>query len=114
MIVRKDGTVEEARTQGSLVGVLPTVHANTAVVHLEPGESCLLYTDGITEARGGPLGDAYFGEQRLKDILAECAGIPSEAIVERVQMLATQWIGDNHHDDIAVVAITAPRHQEAR
>jgi serine phosphatase RsbU (regulator of sigma subunit) len=114
LIVRKDGTVEEARTQGSLVGVLPTVHANTAVVHLEPGESCLLYTDGITEARGGPLGDVYFGEQRLKGILAECAGIPSEAIVERVQMLATQWIGDNHHDDIALVAITAPRHQEAR
>nr|WP_157233895.1 PP2C family protein-serine/threonine phosphatase [Kibdelosporangium phytohabitans] len=114
LIVRKDGTVEEAQTQGSLVGVLPTVHASTAVVHLEPGESCVLYTDGITEARGGPLGDTYFGEQRLKDVLAECAGIPSEAIVERVQMLAEQWIGDNHHDDIAVVAITAPRHREDR
>jgi serine phosphatase RsbU (regulator of sigma subunit) len=114
LIVRNNGTVEVARTQGTLVGVLPEVHANTAVVHLEPGESCLLYTDGITEARGGPLGDAYFGDQRLNDALAECAGIPSEAIVERVQMLAAQWIGDNQHDDIAVVAITAPRHQEAR
>ncbi len=114
LIVRNNRSVEEARTQGSLVGVLPEVHANTAVVHLEPGESCVLYTDGITEARGGPLGDAFFGEERLASALAECAGIPSEAIVERVQMLATQWIGDNHHDDIAVVAISAPRHQDAR
>ncbi|GAB3886457.1 hypothetical protein GCM10029964_050780 [Kibdelosporangium lantanae] len=46
--------------------------------------------------------------------MAECAGIPGEAVVERIQMLATQWIGDNQHDDIAVVAITAPRQREPR
>ncbi|REH30653.1 serine phosphatase RsbU (regulator of sigma subunit) [Kutzneria buriramensis] len=114
LIVRNDGTVDEARTRGRLVGVLPTVHANTTVVRLAPGESCLLYTDGITEAKGGPLGEAYFGEQRLKDVLSECAGIPGEAIVERVHMLAAEWIGDNQHDDIAVLAITAPRHQDTR
>ncbi|GAA3430824.1 PP2C family protein-serine/threonine phosphatase [Kutzneria kofuensis] len=114
LIVCNDGTVTEARTRGCLVGVLPAVQANTAVVRLAPGESCLLYTDGITEAKGGPLGDAYFGERRLKDALAECAGLPSEAIVERVHMLAAEWIGDNQHDDIAVVAITAPRQQGTR
>ncbi|WP_042369918.1 PP2C family protein-serine/threonine phosphatase [Streptacidiphilus neutrinimicus] len=109
LIVRADGTVEEAATRGTLVGALPSVTAETVLTVLGPGETCLLYTDGLTEARGGPLGDEFFGEHRLQRALAECAGMPAEAIVERVQMLASQWIGSGHHDDMAAVAISAPR-----
>jgi hypothetical protein len=36
--------------------------------------------------------------------------MPAEAVVERVMVLARQWVGQEVHDDIAVVAITAPRH----
>jgi hypothetical protein len=50
-----------------------------------------------------------FGEQRLADALTECVGMPAEAVVERIPMLTTQWAGARTHDDIAVVAITAPR-----
>lgn len=109
LIVRNDGTVEEADTRGTLVGALPTVTARTVETVLAPGETCLLYTDGITEARGGPLGDELFGEDRLKRALAECARMPAEAVVERVQMLAAQWLGNGRHDDMAVMAITAPK-----
>ncbi|MEU2062537.1 GAF domain-containing SpoIIE family protein phosphatase [Streptomyces sp. NPDC013455] len=109
LIVRGDGTVEETATRGSLIGALPEVTAVTAEVTLRPGETCLLYTDGVTEARGGPLGDELYGEQRLKRVLAECAGMPAEAVVERVQMLTSQWVGAGSHDDIATLAIGAPR-----
>ncbi|MGC0409328.1 serine phosphatase RsbU (regulator of sigma subunit) [Streptomyces sp. SAI-195] len=109
LIVRRDGRVEEADTQGTLIGALPTINSRTAHVRLAPGETCLLYTDGVTEAKGGPLGDTMFGEQRLKRALAECAGIPAAAVVERVQMLTDEWLGAGRHDDIAVLAITAPR-----
>jgi hypothetical protein len=37
--------------------------------------------------------------------------MPADAVVERVQMLASQWIGRGTHDDMAVLAITAPRGQ---
>ncbi|MFE4050055.1 PP2C family protein-serine/threonine phosphatase [Streptomyces sp. YIM B13518] len=109
LIVRADGRVEESATHGTLVGALPSVTVRTAEEVLEPGETCLLYTDGITEARGGPLGDELFGERRLRQALVECAGMPGEAIVERVQMLAAQWLGGGGHDDMAVLAISAPR-----
>nr|WP_307865346.1 PP2C family protein-serine/threonine phosphatase [Streptomyces montanisoli] len=109
LIVRADGGVEEADTRGSLVGVLPRVTSRTVTADLAAGETCLLFTDGITEARGGPLGDELFGDGRLKSALAECAGLPAEAVVERIQMLASEWVGDRRHDDMAVVAITAPR-----
>ena len=107
LIVRNGGRVEQADTGGTLVGALPDIEARSFETTLAPGETCVLYTDGITEARGGPLGDHMFGEQRLASALAECAGAPAAAVVERVMMLATQWVGQQ--DDIAVVAITAPR-----
>ncbi|MFG2867194.1 PP2C family protein-serine/threonine phosphatase [Streptomyces sp. NPDC048338] len=109
LVVRTDGTVEEVTTRGTLVGALPAVEARTVETVLAPGDTCLLYTDGIVEARGGPLGDEFLGEHRLRRALAECAGMPVEAVVERLQMVAAQWLGDGRHDDMALVAISAPK-----
>jgi serine phosphatase RsbU (regulator of sigma subunit) len=109
LIVRDGGRVEEADTCGTLIGALPRIETQSYETSLAPGETCVLYTDGVTEARGGPLGDFMFGEERLAAALAECAGMPAAAVVERVMMLTTQWVGQQVHDDIAVVAITAPR-----
>jgi hypothetical protein len=109
LVVHTDGRVEEAPTRGTLIGVLPEISATTAELVLAPGETCLLYTDGVTEARGGPLGGVMFGEDRLRTELAECGGMPAEAVVERVAMLATQWCGHEPRDDIALLAIRAPR-----
>lgn len=109
LIIRADGTVHEADTRGTLIGALPAITAATVTESLAPGESCVLYTDGITEAKGGPMGDDLFGDERLKRALAGCVGMPAEGIVEHVQMLAAQWLGNRRHDDMAVVVISAPR-----
>ncbi|WP_428985186.1 SpoIIE family protein phosphatase [Streptomyces hundungensis] len=109
LIVRATGEVQEADTRGTLIGAMPDVHAETAELFLAPGETCVLYTDGFTEARGGPMGDALFGEERLRRVLSECAGLPAESIVERVQMVAAQWLGKGRHDDMAIVVVSAPR-----
>ncbi|MGG2461223.1 SpoIIE family protein phosphatase [Streptomyces sp. RGM 3693] len=109
LVVRADGSVAEVETLGNLVGVLPEINAVTAPLTLAPGESVVLFTDGITESRGGPLGDELFGDARLRRALAHCAGMPAEAVAEHVQMLAAEWVGPNKHDDMAVVTITAPR-----
>ncbi|MFE6286059.1 PP2C family protein-serine/threonine phosphatase [Streptomyces sp. NPDC057877] len=109
LIVRNTGVVEETATSGTIVGALPDIKATTVEVELAPGETCLLFTDGITEARGGPLRNTFFGGRRLCGALAHCAGMPAEAVVEHIQMLASEWIGDNPHDDMALMAITTPR-----
>lgn len=109
LVVHASGEVEEVDTRGMLVGVLPKVRSTTATVTLAPGDTCVLYTDGITEARGGPLGNEMFGERRLHESLAECGGLPAEAIAERIHMLAMEWAGNRSHDDMAILAITASR-----
>jgi serine phosphatase RsbU (regulator of sigma subunit) len=55
------------------------------------------------------MGDTLFGEERLMRALSGCVGMPAEGIVEHVQMLVSQWLGNRRHDDMAVVAISAPR-----
>jgi serine phosphatase RsbU (regulator of sigma subunit) len=111
LIIRAGGEVREADTSGTLIGVLPNIRMTTARIKLAPGEACVLYTDGITEARGGPLGEEMFGEQRLREALTRCAGLPAEAIAEHVHMLADQWVNGGGHDDMAVLVIAAPRGQ---
>ncbi|MFE9435256.1 PP2C family protein-serine/threonine phosphatase [Streptomyces sp. NPDC006640] len=109
LIVRHDGTVEEGSSRGTLVGTFPKAPATTMHETLAPGEFCMLFTDGFTEAKGGPLGDEFFGEDRLKAAVSQCAGMPAEAVVEHIQMLASQWVGGGSHDDMAVIVIAAPR-----
>ncbi|MEV7416062.1 GAF domain-containing SpoIIE family protein phosphatase [Streptomyces sp. NPDC089919] len=109
LVLRADGRVEEAATRGTLIGALAEVSAVPVEVVLGPGEACVLYTDGIVEARGGPLGGTEFGEERLRRTLSHCAGMPAEAVVEHVQMTVAAWVGSGRHDDMAVVVIAAPR-----
>ncbi|WP_240957874.1 SpoIIE family protein phosphatase [Streptomyces barkulensis] len=106
LLLRRDGSVEAARTSGTLIGVLPEATATTCSTTLLPGDTCLLYSDGVTEARGGPYGE-MFGEERLADALGSCAGLHAQAVVERVGMLTSEWLAGREHDDIALVAVTA-------
>ncbi|MFF0741788.1 SpoIIE family protein phosphatase [Streptomyces sp. NPDC004111] len=110
LIVRTDGTVEEVPTRGTLIGALPTVTTRTCRAVLRAGDVCLLYSDGVTEARGGP-GSEMLGDARLRATLADCAGLPVAAVIDRVEALTARWLGTREHDDIALLGIAAPRAQ---
>jgi serine phosphatase RsbU (regulator of sigma subunit) len=108
LVLRNDGTVEEVPTSGTLIGVVPHTVIRPATVELAPGELCLLFSDGLTEARGGPTGAEHYGEQRLQDALASCRGMPGAATVERVRQLVSDWVHGGIRDDIAMLAVRAP------
>jgi serine phosphatase RsbU (regulator of sigma subunit) len=108
LVLRADGTVEPVPVSGTLIGVVPHITVGPAVVELAPGELCLMYSDGLTEARGGPSGTEQYGESRLRDALASCAGMPGAAAVERVRQLVSDWVHGGVRDDIAMLAVRAP------
>jgi serine phosphatase RsbU (regulator of sigma subunit) len=108
LVLRADGRVEEVPTSGTLIGVLPHTVVRPATVELAPGELCLLYSDGLTEARGGPAGAEQFGEERLYEALAECRGMPGSATVDRIRQLVADWVRGGDSDDIAMLAVRAP------
>ncbi|GIE31572.1 hypothetical protein Ait01nite_046170 [Actinoplanes italicus] len=108
LVLRHDGSVEEVPTSGTLIGVLPRTVVRPATVELAPGELCLLYSDGLTEARGGPTGTEQFGEGRLHQALSECRGMPGAVAVERIRQLVSDWVRGGDSDDIAMLAVRAP------
>ncbi|MFE2106604.1 PP2C family protein-serine/threonine phosphatase [Kitasatospora sp. NPDC059463] len=109
LIVRADGRVEDVPTRGTLVGVLPAVRTQTVHTVLDPGDTCLLYTDGFTEARGGLLGDELWGAGPRGEGRAARAGGPPRAPRGGGGVSAAPWLGGGRHDDMAAVAISAPR-----
>jgi serine phosphatase RsbU (regulator of sigma subunit) len=105
LVLRRNGQVEEIIIQGMLVGVTAAAKFGQETVELHRGDVCLLYTDGITEARGGPTGDEMFGEERLNDLLAGCVGKPIDTILADINARVAEWLGGNDHDDIALFAV---------
>ncbi|MER6281475.1 PP2C family protein-serine/threonine phosphatase [Streptomyces sp900105245] len=66
LVLRADGHAAYLPTPGGLlVGVVPTAPFTTVRTTLAPGDTLLLYTDGLTEARNGPTRDDLYGEEAL-------------------------------------------------
>ncbi len=69
---------------------------------LAPGDTVLLYTDGLVERRRCCLDD---GIDRAREILADTHELPPAPIAER---LADQLIDDGHDDDVAYLIYQHP------
>ena len=52
IVVRADGSVEEMEVSGTLLGLVDDPKLDDVVTELLPGDTVLLYTDGVTEAGG--------------------------------------------------------------
>ncbi|MFE9959857.1 PP2C family protein-serine/threonine phosphatase [Micromonospora sp. NPDC005299] len=107
LVLRASGEVEVVPLSGMLIGVVPDSRIGEVTVHLAPGETCLLYSDGVTEARGGRRGDEQFGAERLLHVVTGCHRMPAPALAERVEQVTCDWLGHGDHDDIAVLALRA-------
>jgi sigma-B regulation protein RsbU (phosphoserine phosphatase) len=97
---------------GTLAGVFAQPRFHDVEVLLEPGDSLVLYTDGVTEARRGA---EFYGEARLEDVVSACANqagglvpdgpSPSSMFTQGVLRDVLAFQQDDPRDDIAVVAI---------
>lgn len=108
LILRDDGKVAEIVCEGMLLGAVPDPSFGRTECRLEPGELMLLYSDGVTEARGGASGREIYGEERLVDALASCGGMQAPSVAERLELLTTEWLAGRPHDDISLLTLQAP------
>jgi sigma-B regulation protein RsbU (phosphoserine phosphatase) len=72
-------------------------------VDIEPGESIVLYSDGVTDAVG--QGRESFGEDRLRDLLHEAREESAPDLVERLDRELLDFQDSEQRDDIAVLAL---------
>ncbi len=81
---RRTGQVELVETPGTWLGAVRNVskHTKDSELTLHEGDIVLLYTDGVTEARGE--GGEQFGLERLTALLRSSSDLPMEALIERL------------------------------
>jgi len=100
---RRDGTVEDLREGGPVLGVFPGAVYVAGSAELRSGDCLVLYTDGITEAFNAA--NEEFGEERLVRALSQPFGIAEECR-QRVMAAVTQFSNGNFHDDATMMIVS--------
>jgi phosphoserine phosphatase RsbU/P len=104
VLVRAGGGAELVGAFGTPVGLVPRVRMGCSEHHLDPGDTLLFYTDGVTERRRGR---EQFGPDRLLDVAAKAAGQPALQLVATVREAVERFSAAALDDDVAMVAVRA-------
>ncbi|WP_442790705.1 PP2C family protein-serine/threonine phosphatase [Nocardia sp. NBC_01329] len=105
MLLRADGTADYLHTPGGqLVGVFPDAAVATVTFTLDSGDTLLLYTDGLTEAR---VAEGFYGESAFLAFARDLAPASATRTVDSVTGLLDA-LGSGVTDDTALLALHLP------
>jgi serine phosphatase RsbU (regulator of sigma subunit) len=105
LILKRDGNVERiAHSPGMSLGLWDIITLDERIVPLEPGNTLLLFTDGMTDCRDS--NGIAFGLERIKIGLAGMTGLPAQEVCDRLfNTLMAYQNGSPQDDDVTLVAI---------
>ncbi len=101
MLVRADGSIERLMPTATVIGVFKQWTTETCTVDLHPGDTLVLFSDGVTEA--GIDRGVEFGEDGLLELIAKARGQSAAVLVDRV----IDAVAGDRHDDATAVALRA-------
>jgi anti-sigma regulatory factor (Ser/Thr protein kinase) len=106
LVRRGDGALEQAGTPGMLIGFAHDPPLSDDEVRLAPGDTIILFTDGVTDASNA--GDR-FGDERLQELARSFdPALPASVMAERIEETAVLHAGFTPQDDMALVAVQVP------
>jgi serine phosphatase RsbU (regulator of sigma subunit) len=103
-LVLRGRTFEELPRGALALGVMADVTYAQQDVDLAPGDTLLVYTDGVTEAmdRNGD----FFGDERLRALLPSLAGLDAAGIAGRILEAVDAFVDDAPpHDDVSLAVV---------
>ncbi len=101
LLFRSDDTVERLTSTATVLGLFPDWDCEIGESALSPGDTLVLYTDGVTEAfndRG-----EEFGEQRLVESVRRHRGQRPRALLDSILGDVKQFSPQEQHDDITLL-----------
>jgi sigma-B regulation protein RsbU (phosphoserine phosphatase) len=109
ILLHSDGNAHYVHTPGGqVVGMLPDARFVSTRIHLAAGDTLVLYTDGLTEARTGTGAERYGDRNALLEFAAEQCPATPKAIVGAFKTLLESF-GAGLQDDAAVLALGVPK-----
>jgi sigma-B regulation protein RsbU (phosphoserine phosphatase) len=106
--VKSNGELEKLTRTGIALGAVSDPNISQETILLEPGDTLLLYTDGLTEAFS-PEGD-LFGEIRLVDVMTSLNVTTVEDLLLSIEECLNEFIDPLPlSDDLTMLAIRLVR-----
>jgi sigma-B regulation protein RsbU (phosphoserine phosphatase) len=107
LLIGADGTARYLPLPGGpLVGVFDNPVFEATTIRLGPGDTLLLYTDGLTEARTDATGGRY-GDEALRALAASLAPATAASAVAAITAVLDE-LGSGVQDDTALLALSVP------
>ena len=112
LVRRAGGRVQEFGRPGVLLGLLadPELHDARSVLH--PGDSLILFSDGVTEARRR-TGRELYGEERLRAFAAGLDGMTAVEMAQAITHAVLDFSGGRLSDDTVVLVMRVPSPEAA-
>ncbi len=112
LLVRAQGGVEALASTAPALGLIEKWTVGEEAIELRAGDTLLIYSDGVTEARclrpSDPAGDgSEFGEARLQESLLSLRHEPLADLPARLLGEVEAFAGPEPQDDRTVVALRA-------
>lgn len=103
-VILKRGEVTALGATGMPLGLFCDAEFGVCHARLDRGESIVVYTDGLTEARN--VADDEYGRERLLRLLAECNELSPQHVADRcVQEVMKFVAGQSLADDVTVMVL---------
>jgi len=104
-LLMRQGTVSELYSEGSFpVGLVEEASYTSSRFQLEPGDTLLLYTDGVTEAENSFR--ELYQEARLKEAFRQYKDVPLKAIQEGILGTIESFAeGASQSDDVTLLLV---------
>ena len=104
LLLHTSGEIEALKAGGPMLGAFPRLGFESGAARLAPGDTLLIYSDGLSEA-GASHGDDMFGEERIEALLRQLAGESPEAIVAGMMAAARDFCAPLAPDDDLTVLV---------
>jgi serine phosphatase RsbU (regulator of sigma subunit)/predicted enzyme related to lactoylglutathione lyase len=101
LLLRHDGDVERLHSTGTVLGLFKDWDCPAAECTFNPGDTLVLYTDGVTESCN--IAGEEFGEQRLVDSLEQRRALPAQRLLGFVVEEIQKFSPHEQHDDITLI-----------
>ena len=102
LTLRAGSDSAEAGTPGTLLGVVDDPDIEDTSIDLFPGDSLVLFTDGVTEARAPKR---VWGSSDLARFVGAHEPLRAAAIAERIERGALSAQAEEPRDDVAIVVL---------
>jgi serine phosphatase RsbU (regulator of sigma subunit)/catechol 2,3-dioxygenase-like lactoylglutathione lyase family enzyme len=101
LLLRSDHTVEQLESTCTVLGLFEEWDCSMGERRLYPGDTLVLYTDGVTESfnRDGE----EFGEERLTETLVRNRSRPSQDLVTSIVDEVRRFSPNEQYDDITLI-----------